>query len=317
MMKIKKQIPNNQLIIHMKPHKILTLVCVVGLSLMPGSARAVVYSWTGVTSGDWTNASNWDANGIPVDSLAGGNLELASLTDDRIEFNALGSSNPIPTSGIPTLGGAAGGTRAHVTPQFDLLHGSILFSAYGHSNEGLVANTSQSWTNTVGDGNTANGSASLTYLGGFTQGIFRDDQGQMIWNVNADGTLVFDSGSATTLIIQRNASRTPVFNLNGGAMVSLDAIDLYNDSFSGAGNSFIDFQAEGSRFTADFGADFLDLASVQAAIDNSVFFTSTTSQSMGVTDNSDGTFTVLAVPEPSTTALLGLGGLALILRRHK
>jgi hypothetical protein len=316
MMKIKKQIPNNQLIIHMKPHKILTLACVVGLSLMPGSARAVLYSWTGAVDGDWNNVSNWDANGIPVDSNLGGNLELASSTDDRIEFNAVGSSNPIPTSSIPTLGGAAGGTRAHVTPQFDLLHGSISFSAVGFANQGLVKHPSHSWTNTVGDGNTANGSASLTYEGGFNDGIFRDDTGQMIWNVNADGTLVFDSGSATTLIIQRNTTRTPVFNLNGGAMVSLDAIDLLRNDL-GAGNSFIDFQAEGSRFTADFGADFADLASVQTAIDNSVFFTSTTSQSMGVTDNNNGTFTVLSVPEPSTTALLGLGGLALILRRRR
>jgi hypothetical protein len=215
------------------------------------------------------------------------------------------------------LGGAPSGARPDVTPQFDLLHGSISFSAVGFSGSGLVKKATQSWTNTVGDGNTANGSASLTYLGGFSQGIHRDQRGTMFWTVNADGTLVFDSRSATTLIIDYGLDRNSIFNLNGGAMVSLDAIDMLRNS-TAAGNSVIDFQAVGSSFTADFGADFADLASVQAAIDNSVFFTSTTSKPLGVTDNTDGTFTVLAaVPEPSTTALLGLGGFALILRRRK
>ena len=45
-------------------------------------------------------------------------------------------------------------------------------------------------------------------------------------------------------------------------------------------------------------------------------FRSSTNETLVATNNGDGTFTVSAVPEPSSLALLGLGGLLVSRRRR-
>lgn len=299
-----------------KPKRTLRSAALSAIFLSSVCANAATYIWTGATDGDWNNTANWFGNIKPVDSDgATANLELSATNADRIEFSAVGSTNPVPTSNIPALGGNAS-NREHQTPQFDMLHGSLTLSAVGFGGQGLVKKSTVSWTNTVGDGNIANGLASLRYNGGFSQGIHRDQGGTMAWTVNADGTLIFDSGSTTTLIVDYGTDRNSIFNLNGGAMVSLDAIDMLR-SVAGPGNSYIDFLASGSTFTADFGADFADLAAVQTAVSNSVFFKSTALLSLGAADNANGTFTVSVVPEPASSSIAALGFLALAGLRRK
>lgn len=296
--------------------RILRWTALSSVLLAPVCANAATYIWTGASDADWNNTANWSGNVKPVDSDGGtANLELSATNADRIEFSAVGSANPVPTSNIPALGGNAS-NREHQTPQFDVRHGSLTFSAVGFSGQGLVKKNTVSWTNTVGDGNIANGLASLRYNGGFSQGIHRDQGGTMVWTVNADGTLIFDSGSTTTLIVDYGTDRNSIFNLNGGSMVSLDAIDMLRSAV-GPGNSYIDFLASGSTFTADFGADFADLAAVQTSITNSVFFKSTAMLSLGAVDNTDGTFTVSVVPEPASSSIAALGLLSLACLRRK
>jgi hypothetical protein len=93
-------------------------------------------------------------------------------------------------------------------------------------------------------------------------------------------------------------------NTNGGVWDATDQIGTTTQSGTGAFSASFDLSAE-----ADITADTeFRLYLITAA--------STTSHGFAL-DNLQLEGTVTAIPEPSTTALLGLGGLALILRRRK
>jgi hypothetical protein len=121
-------------------------------------------------------------------------------------------------------------------------------------------------------------------------------------------------------------SSLKIWNYNGavGASDTAGAKDLEILVASSVGGSFTSISNEilakgtGST-TTDFG-HFVDLSSFAAA-DNVrlVRFNITSNQGFDfdLVGLSEVRFDGVAVPEPSTTALLGLGGLALILRRRK
>ena len=54
----------------MKKSLVAQLLALAVACSLVGSAHATTYSWTGAVSGDWNNASNWDAFGVPVDTKA-------------------------------------------------------------------------------------------------------------------------------------------------------------------------------------------------------------------------------------------------------
>jgi hypothetical protein len=149
------------------------------------------YVWTGAVDGDWNNAANWDANGVPVDVRSEDGAPLSINNDDRITFNAFGS-NPVPTSNIPALGSALAGGQACTTPQIYLLNGNLSFTGL---DRGVCI--TDNWSATIGDGVTGNGTASLSLSGGIAKGISEFFGAQdRDFTIEADGSLtITDSNS--------------------------------------------------------------------------------------------------------------------------
>jgi hypothetical protein len=279
-----------------------------GLTLSASmSHAATVYTWTGSVNGDWANAANWDANGVPVDdSEVAGSLGFQTATD-RIVIDVIANGSS-PTSNIPTLRhqhNAPGG--AAFTPTVDVINGSVVF-ATNNSNSSSGITISGNTTTIIGDGDVNNGLASLTYT---TSNEFRRDGGNMAITVNADGSLNFTNNS----IVSFSTTTLLHVTLAGGAVNYAGTVDLLRNS-TNAGNSWFDFTAEGSTFTASFGADFADLDTVGDYIGSGLTFRSSTDLALGAQDNGNGTFTVSVIPEPTTALLGGLGFLALLRRRR-
>ena len=280
------------------------------LALAPLSSAAV-YTWTGANSGDWNDSGNWDANGVPVDTDGGtAALDLDS-TNDRLVFNAIGSSNPVPTSNIPLLGGDAFARATQNTPEFDLLHGDLSFVLQGFQN-GVVGDSG--WNNTIGDDNVGNGTASLTYTSSFNAGLIRDPGGQHTWNVYSDGSLIFN-GTNTAMVFSYGTDRFAAINIHGGTVTVQAQLDMLRSN-TALGPSYFDLTVAGASVTAEFGTDFALLTDVQSATGDGLTFRSSTALGLSAVDNMDGTFTVTAIPEPSV-GILSAGAALLLLRRRR
>jgi len=274
--------------------KLLTALFMLVVS--SSSLNAATYSWTGANSGDWNDSGNWDANGVPIDTdLGDAKLDL-DATSDKIVFNAPLSDNPVPTSNIPTLGGDAFANNTQNTPPIELLYGDISFFVTGWNGQGMVHDNGEAWGTTVGDGDIANGTATLGYSG-FSQ-LNRDADGSMVWTIYADGAINIDSSSATMTFCY-GTDRPAVFILNGGSLTIQDECDMLRGS-TDYGPSYIQFSEDGSSFTAKFGTDFVDVAAVEARIGAGLTFRSTTGYDPVATDNGNGTFTVEFPPRGGT-----------------
>jgi len=284
--------------LHLIARSIMTcaISCVISTQ-----TSAATYTWTGAVDGDWTNAGNWDGNGVPVDTVAGGNLDQINSTD-RIIISATA-----PTTNIPTFsGGDAFSGATSNTPQVDVLGGTFTVSQAVWNNQGLVHRTGN-WSSSVGDGNLGNGFAVYNYnmLG---NQMNRDDNNDMTWNILADGTLnITNPGSV--LDFAYSSTRCVDFHLSGGSLIFSKAIQL-----DGYADNFFDFTAIGSSVTAKFGGSFADITAVNTAIGTTIHFISTNGQTLQAEDNLDGTFTVTAIPEPSSLLLVLLGTLPVFRR---
>ena len=284
----------------MKQHKHL-LAALLASAAVTGTANAATYTWTGAVNGDWTNASNW-IGGVPVDTVAGGNLDQINSTD-RIIING-----PAPTTNIPTFSGgnAFSGANSN-TPQVDVLGGTFTVSQAVWNNQGLVHRTGN-WNSSVGDGNLGNGLAVYNFnmLG---NQMSRDDNNDMSWIVEADGTLNI-SNPGSTLDFAYSSTRCVDFTLNGGSVNFSKAIQL-----DGYADNYFDFNADTSTVTASYGGSFADINAVTTAINGNNHFLDSTGNGLIATDNGS-TFTVSVAPEPGSLALLGLGGFLVARRRR-
>jgi len=243
----------------------------------------VIYSWTGAVDGDWNNIGNWEPNGVPPTS--GGTVSVTP--GETILFNALGSSNPLPTSNIPGLPG-----RGYGMPSIDLLYGGEI----------TFAGTTENWSQppnidmgTVGDGDLGNGTVTLNYSK--LTDLRRDPGGTASWVINADGSLNFTR--STTFLVCYGGGKYTTFTINGGAVEFNGALT----KIATEANTYAEFTAPGSSFTAKFGGDFADKSAVEAQIGSGLSFRSSTGQTLGATDNGDGTFTV-DFPPPSGTLII-------------
>ena len=277
----------------------------VGIFLSAMPAHAVVYTWSGLAAdGDWANAGNWDGNGVPVDFQGGSaGLEFETSTSDRIVINSSLANSP--ATNVPALY-ALNGTSA--TPAIDVLNGSVTFDISSSiSGEVVLVGA---YTSTIGDGNAGNGTATLTYN---TNSWFHRTGGTMATTINSDGALVFND---PTFSLSYNTDRIYEATLAGGSITILGEVTdiLRNDP--GVGSNWFDFTQAGASFTADFGGDLADLATVNGYIGAANLFRSSTALTLQATDNMDGSFTVTTIPEPSA-ALLGGMGVLLLLRRRR
>ena len=148
----------------------------------------------------------------------------------------------------------------------------------------------------------------------------------MTWTVNADGALTITDSNSAALVWAYGTDRWPVFVLNGGSFTVNDSVDLLRNS-TAAGNAFVDFQAPGSRFTANFGTDFSNLSAVQARIGAGLTFRDSLADPnffLDAIDNQNGTFSVefqslavTVIPEPSSALLVCLVGAMGFLHRRR
>jgi hypothetical protein len=132
---------------------------------------------------------------------------------------------------------------------------------------------------------TTSGTGAIASIGGFTAVSTSTldlsgvaDNGQMTWNFS--GADAFDA--ATKYYYMMSTSATEVTIADTSSMV-------------------------GSNFALDTGTSYTGGESVRA----------NSGLDSGWDQHFEANFDTVAVPEPSSTALLGLGGLALILRRRK
>ena len=130
------------------------------------------------------------------------------------------------------------------------------------------------------------------------------------------GSVLFDSN----LGIGRDESTGNLLTISGGTVnitgtLSFDVPGNVND-LDDAADGTLDFTA-GS--TGSLTVTGLDAAAYEAFYDagDLTFAGANTETFSDVFQVSGNTLSLVAVPEPSSTALLGLGGLALILRRRK
>ncbi len=287
----------------------IPIFLMMGLSAIV--VEAATYTWLGTAGdGNWLNAANWDANGVPVDR----DLGTATLEQTNSLDNIIIGGSAAPTANIPTFDGGDFTFRTTLNaPEIQLLNGT--FTVSQETIGGGIVHVNP-WSSSVGDGDTGNGSAILNYTINSAGAYNRDPDGQLEWIINADGTLNFNS-SDPVLDMAANSNRTVRFIVNGGIVNFNSALQL--EGFVG---NYFDLTVGTAAVTADFGGDYADLASVLAAIGGNApatgdQFISSTDLTLGAVDNGNGTYTVLVIPEPSAFLLSLVGLITLSCRRRR
>jgi hypothetical protein len=272
----------------MKTKHILKTLAIAACSL-PAFSDAVTYTWTSNSDTDWTNGANW-AGGTAPTSLSGDTAFAA--TSDSIVF----SGTVLPTTNIPSY---LSGFQDTIPMTFNS-GGSFSLDFSTNFNSSMWANASRTQL-TVGDGSTP----------------FTLDINNMSYYARNAVTSTYQVNAGSTLNINGNLYDYPdddtgkngIFNLDGGI---LNVTGTLHGRFGQTDdNLFFNFSGIGSSLTASYG-----FGPYNQLTDVTGDFGTVFNGAIKAIDNGNGTFTV-AVPEPSSTALLGLGGLALALRRKR
>ena len=272
----------------MKLKKIYWMSPLMGSLIM--SASAVDFTWNGsALDGDWENTANWENGEIPVDDLAGGGANPAGLsmsTDNSVIF----AGPNMPTINVPGYGG----DFADDSPEGVESSPTMVFNSGGSISFDVVGRDDSFWTNlapydrtllTVGDGISGAGEDVEVTFNGLTRSLNRHNNGNLSFVINEDGTLNINGE------VQRwgdNNSRFGFMLIDGGT-VNLGT-SVPNTNFN---DGAIEFLSVGGSFTAEFGREFPDLASVTTALGTS--FVNSTTGVLSAVDNGDGTFTVSSV----------------------
>lgn len=304
------------------PKYVSALSAVTATAMLVGSADAAIYTWSSSNpagpgqNNQINNAANWsvsgpDAGTDPATPSASGNQIDTNSADDEVIFNASLGGNRQPASIYTRTSTNWGVIRVQ--------DGDILWRNDGNSQGNYSYSDALSGTPTmiVGDGiGAANSAIARFNLQNWNQG-----GGDKTYVIYADGTL---ASARTGNYNYSNGVNDTVMRIIGGTVDftgNLDELDLLsdaNDYFTfedfdstltfgkGAAGWFDEASDVTSGFSTNSGGAFLLAGSLNAG--NAEF---------QLTDNgSSWTIGVNAIPEPSTTALFGLGGLLLLRRRR-
>jgi hypothetical protein len=227
------------------------------------------YTWTGAVDGNWSNAANWDANGIPVDDTADTEAKYVGLTLPSTYSIVLDGST-MPTSNVPEIGNWYDNSYPYAgnSPM-------MVFNSGGEFNlDGTKGEFGAFLTNpnndartilTVGDG-IGGGADDVTVnvlLGGGSDGLQwrgvlnRHNNGSHNYLVKSDGTLNLECTTTNFLSASYSPTTRPVtFTIEGGTVVINDAVrDL-------TGTCYVSFSAPGGTFTAKYGEQFPSITEV-------------------------------------------------------
>ena len=301
--------------------KRVTLLCAVTVLASMSHAALTTYTWTGTAGdGDWANAANWDANGIPEDKDTD-----PGITFDDPNSSIIIGSGTVPTSNIPSWGGTGGDSGN--SPALTLTQGTLSLDVGRGKYKGIVTQNKNYKTTrvirtvfTVGDGVGSNDSILNTTFNR-DSGFSRDGKNVITqYFINSDATW-----NASTIsknyIYWSNPDESPVedvrwaqLTIDGGTVNFDFQLDHIANSVN-EDNNHIYFTEMGGSFTADFGRALPNLTSVT---DNfGAFFVADAGLTLEGKDNGNGTFTVFSIPEPSLLGLVIVGGSALVFMRKQ
>ena len=214
---------------------------------------------------------------------------------DGIEFDTTTAAGTISQADMQAALTAAGASRAGV---FDMT--------------GMTGSSNSKWTDTGGiEINSSNSNIRSNTTHGSVMATSGVNHGWFITGM----TLTFDVSSVTNGIGVTHFGLVHIPWTSGGAFV--DGLDM-TANFSGGGSASLNSDAAEAVHPTGALGDWDTWFGFEAPTGETITSVNITKQ--GLNNNwiaVDDVSYIVAVPEPSSTALLGLGGLALILRRRK
>lgn len=284
-----------------------TLLAVAGMTAM---ASAATYTWNG-TDGSYADAANWGGT-VPTSS------DTAQISSGTATFDGTGGDLAFAGAGAGLL--IDGGTYAQNAGYWMTIDtGATLTVTNGGSFSGPNNLQFRGFGGNAGTHTINNGTVTINTLGADDNQVFNISNGSTF---TAGATTLNNSSALNISGATFSATDLTLNSYGAGGFVNLFDGGQLNISGSFTNNAnFINFDSAST--TGSVFIDNVDVATVQAMVTAGDFgiagAAETTLSSFSYTINGSGVDIVssAAVPEPSSTALLGLGGLALILRRRK
>ena len=243
-----------------------------------------VYVWTGGEGpgSDWDDPGNWVGGNVPKadgSNMTSEDEEAVIIFDSETAVDGYIHPGDIPTR--QTWTGSSKMPSVHIRNGSLTLGGSL---NWGWNGDTLV----------IGDGDM--GTLATVTVG--WSGLNRDPGGTKTYVINPDGTFVVNNNISD--FSDDGNNKKAVIQMNGGAVEINGAI---TGNFTNADDNFVDFVAEGSTFTAEFGGQLPDLETVQANIGPGLSFRSSEDFNLAAREVDEDTFEVF-IPPPQGTVLI-------------
>jgi hypothetical protein len=286
---------NPQHMMYTRPHTLTPAAIVAGLAISAGALLAApTHTWTGGAGAgsDWFDTANWDGGVVPV--LNTNQYGSQTSTDHVVWDSETAVGNYMPSGTITPAAHWPSNSRM---PNTELRNGTLTIGQsinWGHTGDTFI----------IGDGdatNTATVNVNWSNLN-------RDPNGTKSYVVNSDGTLNITTNLSK---FSDSGGKDSAITINGGSVVVSGSI---NANFIDDSGDYVSFEAFDSSFTANFGGQLPDLATITAQFGDSFrlggALTSDPDAQLSVIDNMDGSFTVTAAtdtdaptPDPMTFAV--------------
>ena len=265
---------------------------------LASSASAATFVWDGANLGDFLTGSNWLDGVAPVNGDASNEITISNGT-----FADYNPGGDFVSNGTFTVSGANSGWVTDDS-NWSRFNGTVNVLNGGRIDRNSGGNL------VFGSDNVASGSTiDLTVNGGIvetnselwfgwnTAGVTQN----VNVNVSGGGSLTSFGGGGASIFAWDNV----IFNFTGAGTITANNQGIKYGANSGAGLTAGTWENQWAAGTLRFNG-----LSGQDGETFSDYFSTTGT-------NGSTVYTLTAVPEPSVSALFGLGGLALILRRRK